>query len=683
MRILKFFLFFFVIGIADTSAQYYVKTDQHIIDSLENKLISAQGTDRNDLMNQLAGYYAKYNTEKFFQIVPAADSLSDKLKYKRGNGMALYNYGLQAYIEGDYVNSIKYFHQAINIFEEINDELNLAQTFQRIAVALFYSETDRAGAMEYIFNSVNLFHKAGYPKGEAISCFLIGGGLLRMGKYKEGLDYMNRYFRIADSIGDLPVFRGTAYAVVGDCFNGLNDFNEAIKNYRYAINAYDDKNIEDRSAKAYLTDKLGSCYYRQNIPDSALYYLFNALEISRPIGNIVMLMYEHLRIGNIYFKQKKYQPAILHCDSSLSYAHLLDSTGYYYENDTLKNYIGHTEEIFYPVSKARRRFYAWTYKVYVYEILTDIYQQTGQYKKATELYKHWLSINDSLFQYQLSKEQKELDIRYDTEKKEQRLQLLSDENRLKELQLKQSKWFLMGLGGLVILIILLAFILIRQNKLRNSRKTLLFQQRLLQTQMNPHFLFNSLSSIQNFIIREKPATASDYLSRFAKLVRQILNNSVEEYIYLEDEIDSIENYLELQKVRYKNMFDYTIEVDEEIDPETILIPPMLAQPFIENAFEHGFRNKDGRGKMKIRFKLNDKLIRFEVEDDGVGREKAKKILREQNRDHRSMATNITSERLKVLNKKNRQKIRLTITDLKDEKGNPAGTKVDIDIPFKN
>jgi tetratricopeptide (TPR) repeat protein len=252
-------------------------------------------------MNQLAGYYAKYNTGKFFRVVSAADSLSDKLKYKRGKGMALYNYGFKAYIERDYLNSIQYFHEAIDIFEAINDELNLAQTFQRISVALFYSETNRAGVSEYMLNATKLFHNAGYPKGEAISCFLIGGGLLRLNRFEEGIEYMHQYFRIADSIGDLPVFRGTAYAVIGDC----------------------------------------------------------------------------------YYQQKKYQPAILYCDSSLYYANLLDSTGYYYENDTLKNYIGHTEEIFYPVSKARRRFYAWEYKVSAYEILTEIYRQTGQYKKSS------------------------------------------------------------------------------------------------------------------------------------------------------------------------------------------------------------------------------------------------------------------------------------------------------------
>ncbi|MCD4729607.1 MAG: histidine kinase, partial [Bacteroidales bacterium] len=282
-----------------------------------------------------------------------------------------------------------------------------------------------------------------------------------------------------------------------------------------------------------------------------------------------------------------------------------------------------------------------------------------------------------------NRESIEIQTKFETEQKDKEISSLSQINELQKLQLIQSRWMLLGLGGVVLLIILLAIILIRQNKLRNSRQTLLFQQRLLRTQMNPHFLFNSLSSIQNFIIRENPIKASDYLSRFAKLVRQILNNSVEEYVLLEDEISSIENYIELQKIRYRDVFDYSIEVDKEIDPETILIPPMLAQPFIENSIEHGFKHKDSMGNMKIRFRLNDKLIRFEVEDDGMGREKAKEILLKQNKDHRSMATDITRDRLKVLNKKLKQKIVLAIIDLKDEKGNPAGTKVTFDIPFKN
>jgi LytS/YehU family sensor histidine kinase len=121
--------------------------------------------------------------------------------------------------------------------------------------------------------------------------------------------------------------------------------------------------------------------------------------------------------------------------------------------------------------------------------------------------------------------------------------------------------------------------------------------------MNPHFLFNSLASIQNYIINEDSGNASIYLSRFSQLVRNILDNSVEEYVPVEKEIETIKNYFELQKVRYAGKFDFNIEVDEAIDQENMMIPPMLAQPFIENAIEHGIKHKETNGHINIRFLL--------------------------------------------------------------------------------
>jgi LytS/YehU family sensor histidine kinase len=153
---------------------------------------------------------------------------------------------------------------------------------------------------------------------------------------------------------------------------------------------------------------------------------------------------------------------------------------------------------------------------------------------------------------------------------------------------------------------------------------------------------------------------------------------VEDYVPLEKEIETIENYLELQKVRYAGKFDHTVEVDERIDRENMLIPPMLA--FIENAIEHGIRHKDGPGHIEIRFRLTNGLIRFEVEDDGVGRERAKEIEQRRGSRHRSMATSITRDRLTTLNRKLKKKIRLEIIDLKDASGKGCGTRVEFGIP---
>jgi sensor histidine kinase YesM len=198
--------------------------------------------------------------------------------------------------------------------------------------------------------------------------------------------------------------------------------------------------------------------------------------------------------------------------------------------------------------------------------------------------------------------------------------------------------------------------------------------------MNPHFIFNSLASIQNFVVNQKASEASIYLARFSQLVRNILDSTVDEIVPLHREIETIQNYLELQKVRYAGQFEFRLTVDENIDKESMMIPPMLAQPFIENSIEHGIKFKETPGHIDIRFSLEGDLIRFEVEDDGVGREKAKEIELKQKRIHRSMSTSITQERLIKLNKKLKHKIKMEITDLKDELGVARGTMVSFGIP---
>ena len=208
------------------------------------------------------------------------------------------------------------------------------------------------------------------------------------------------------------------------------------------------------------------------------------------------------------------------------------------------------------------------------------------------------------------------------------------------------------------------------------------QQKLFRTQMNPHFIFNSLSSIQHLVISEDPVKASIFLSSFSNLVRGVLYSSNKDHTPIEDELKSIESYLSLQQFRYDNKFDYAIDVDPELDTESLTIPPLLAQPFIENAIEHGIRHKEGRGNIAVRFGLNDGSVHLEVEDDGVGRKKSHELEKGMKKDHVSMATEITRERLKILNRKSREKINFTITDLADEKGNPKGTKVSIIIPFE-
>jgi LytS/YehU family sensor histidine kinase len=193
--------------------------------------------------------------------------------------------------------------------------------------------------------------------------------------------------------------------------------------------------------------------------------------------------------------------------------------------------------------------------------------------------------------------------------------------------------------------------------------------------MNPHFIFNALIAIQSFMYKNDLRDASRYLSSFAKLVRAILENSRNEYITLDKEIQWLENYMSLQLLRFDNQFEYEIELDEEIDTYDCLIPPMLTQPFIENALEHGLKAIDYKGKIKVKFYQTADFLKIEVEDNGVGLEQSAKVNR--NKKHESLATKITEERLMFLNKNSKVKIAIEVNNIE-----PTGTKVAFTVPIK-
>lgn len=234
---------------------------------------------------------------------------------------------------------------------------------------------------------------------------------------------------------------------------------------------------------------------------------------------------------------------------------------------------------------------------------------------------------------------------------------------------------------LLVLLLAIVFLILSRRKLK--RTILRYEQQLLLSQMNPHFVFNSLTAIQSFIFRNEPHTASKYLASFAKLTRLILENSRAELCSIEREITTLKLYLDLQKLRFDNRFDYSIEVDEKIDPSSMLIPPMLAQPLIENAIEHGLSGIDWPGEVIIRYILSDsKHITIEVEDNGIGIEKSKEKQLITGKKHKSLATEITGERIKNLNKLGNSGIKLNVLDKTLSLKNGRGTIAQIVIPIK-
>ncbi len=217
---------------------------------------------------------------------------------------------------------------------------------------------------------------------------------------------------------------------------------------------------------------------------------------------------------------------------------------------------------------------------------------------------------------------------------------------------------------------------------RNELKSQLnnYMQKALRKQMNPHFIFNSLNSIQYYILQNDKLSSNKYLAKFARLMRIVLDNSHHQLITLQEELDALNLYIEIESLRFKDKFEYSIVVDENLNINEYKILPLLIQPYVENAIWHGLMHKEGTGILTVDLQLKENIIICTISDNGIGREKAFEIKNKKNQSYESHGTKITSDRLKLINTLNNTELKISYFDLKDESGNAIGTKVEIAIP---
>lgn len=241
--------------------------------------------------------------------------------------------------------------------------------------------------------------------------------------------------------------------------------------------------------------------------------------------------------------------------------------------------------------------------------------------------------------------------------------------------------FVLFLAGLVLLGVRIR---IRQVEVNERNKVRLANNELkaLRSQMNPHFIFNALNSIQHFIMNSDESGASKYLNKFAKLIRSILNNTEKSTVTLQEEVDSLKLYLELEVLRFENKFDYEIKVDAGTDLAFYEVPTLLIQPYVENAIIHGLIPKKTKGRLDINIKVEEKFIVCTIDDDGIGRKRSMEMKeKSMKKGHQSFGMKITRDRLELLNSVHNSSLSVNITDKEDEYKNPLGTHVEIFIPI--
>ena len=244
-------------------------------------------------------------------------------------------------------------------------------------------------------------------------------------------------------------------------------------------------------------------------------------------------------------------------------------------------------------------------------------------------------------------------------------------------------WALIALitGGLIWLTVHLRIQNIKWKAELNQKMEALKSQ-ALRAQMNPHFLFNAMNSIQHYINNNEKEQANLYLSKFAQMMRAILDNSQKSTVSIADDLKALELFIEMEQLRFEGKFDYEITISKEIDSEYDQLPPMLIQPYVENAIMHGLRNKTEKGKLSISLVVEDNFLTCTIEDDGIGRKKADEIRKKEGeKTHEPAGMMITESRIQILNQLEGSKMNVKITDMKEEKGDEKGTRVKIYIPY--
>ena len=601
--------------------------------------------------------------------------------YERLSVRANIEIGIEHFFQGDYSKALEFFFTALRVSEETNNQVLASECYSEIGI-VYKNQGKFDDALKYN-NKALAYAKMGSDTSWIAACLVNSGTIY----FKKGYFTiaLGKYFKALEIFETLNHTRRieACYLNIGKVYYEQNDLDKALDYYNKALKIAITENEKTGETSCYLN--IGNIYSDKAQYDTARFYYYKSVELDTELGYRHGLDDCYIGIGNTYLKQNNLQKALNYYQKALKISRD--------ENDKLgiAESLNSIADIYYQEKQYKKALdlalqskdianetgYLQITKN-VYQLLSQIYEALHNQDFALEYYKLYSDVKDSLFNEGKYLAIREIETKFETEKREQQLVLLTEKNKVQQLKMSRRSRLLISSLIVIALILIIGYILFRNRSLKARHKAAELEQKMLRSQMNPHFIFNSLIAIQSYIYKKEPVQAGDFLAKFADLVRIILEGSRVEFVKLEREIKMLDLYFELQNLRFENKFEYKIEVDNNIDQENLSIPPMLAQPFIENSIEHGLRHKKEMGYIHVNFQKAGNCILLTVEDNGVGREKASEI--EKGKKHKSIAMAITKERLGILRKKFKKKFVLNISDLQDKSGVPIGTKISLEIP---
>jgi tetratricopeptide (TPR) repeat protein len=654
-------------------------------DSLQLRVDLSHGTERLDATTYLVRHIVMFEPETADSLIQEQFIMAEKLNYINGKAGAYHNLGSLLFYKGDYTGAMNNWLEALNLFQSENNWHEAAQTYMRMVMVYhFTGNIDKIPV--YYHRILDYF-------GKTNDKFFIAAIYNWMGYHYNNFDvnpemakyYLNKSIAVASEVSTPSIIWAGIYASLSASYSNEGQYDSALVAMRKSFIYLEEESDDNRLYRILGYKDLGFIYLGRRQMDSAIYYIERSIAESEEISYLFNISISGLVLAKIYLRLDDIDKAEDLLIRAYNAGLEINRSGSFFagsKNKYAAEWIGDgVMGIFKYFTPPAKKYWAKRRALQpVCLELSKLYKARGELAKALEYHEKYHAWSDSVKLIERASELFNLQMNYETEIKDKRIEMLSQSNELKELRVRQYTLFLVGMGAFIILSIAVLLLLLRQRHLKAEQESTGLQQKVFQLQMNPHFIFNSLASIQHLIVEQDTERASICLAEFSNLVRSILYSSSNETISLDTEIKTIESYLALQKMRYNDKFDYDIIIDPKLDPENLEIPVMLLQPFIENAIEHGIKQKKGKGRIGIRIERKDDSTIFEVEDDGIGREKAQELLQQRDKYHKSMATAITLERIAVLNRKHSRKITMEIIDLKDEKGEARGTLVRFGIP---
>lgn len=679
---------------------YYKKNNLHKADSLK-EVILLKSRVFNDSLRFVALLYdmeinlLNDNRDGYFYSVLGCQSFlnklnSDEAQYEIYKHLGNYHSQLNEFETADF-----YLKYAIRLSKNLNSKEKAAGAYQLLSKNFMYNN-QKDSALYYVDLAIQNARRTTNKS-------VLAASFNTQAEVYNFFDQME--LSVAKNIIALQLAtENNDYYQIAKYSREIGQAQLSIKNlddaeYYFKESLIYSQKIEDNRQRALALSNLGTIAFENKNFETAIKRNEEAIKILSDLNDVRGLGNAHNNLGMIYREQKDFTKAANNFNQALIYfesignkeliATVFHNVGTVFlaqkKHSNALNYLNKSIEI-------RKQFGSQNQIYHTYRVISQVYDDIGQPSKSLEYLTLYMDYVDSNASLQTASKIAELSELYRAEQRDRLITSQADSiqrqrqekaiasTKLENIELRNRFQMYVIIGFLLIIILagIIIFFRWNQTKLKQQQYEAEMSQTLLRAQMNPHFVFNAMSVIQSYIYENDTENSSKFLVNFSRLMRLILENSSKEEIPIETEEEILRKYLETQKLRFEDRFEFSIDIDPIVMHEHVLIPPMITQPFIENSIEHGQLHTIEGGFIHVRFSKNNNMLDVTIEDNGVGRKGAE--LNKKSKDHKSMAMQITSDRIKNLNKKYRTEGMLVVEDY--NKVLKTGTKVLISLPYR-